>query len=104
MRESEFSQRSDNNPGAFDEARNMIAQMCAALKVHNLPAVGACLAKGEQLYHTGNQETRNAIENVFVFSFTRTFFCDEATRNAVLPVMPAFLYDMYQKQMLNSHI
>ena len=88
----------------YDFARQMLRYTSAQIMDQNIKAAKECLALGERLYQKGNKTIKNAIENVFVYSFSLAFFHDENKREEVIPIVPAFLYDLYKKQVLSSHL
>jgi hypothetical protein len=89
---------------AYDIARQMLRYTSAQIMNHNIKAAKECLALGEKLYQMGNKAIKNAIENVYVYSFSHAFFHDEVKREEVIPIMPVSLYEMYKRQVLNSHL
>jgi hypothetical protein len=89
----------------YDIARQMIRYTADQLRSKNLLAAKKCLTMADNLYNTGNKVIRNAIENVFVYSFSHTFFHDEAKRQSLLALLPANLYTIYKRQMVaGSHL
>lgn len=75
------------------------------LKEHNLLMVKRCFKTAEEIYCKGNTAIKNAIENVFIFSFPAFInVCDKEERNALQAIMPLQLYSVYIQQVLKSGI
>jgi hypothetical protein len=89
---------------AYDIARQMLRYTSTQIMNHNIKAAKECLALSEKLYQKGNKAIKNAIENVFVYSFSHAFFHDENKKEEVIPLMPSSLYELYKRQVLNSHL
>ncbi|MBC7555196.1 MAG: hypothetical protein H7257_14600 [Taibaiella sp.] len=88
---------------AYDIATQMLKYTSQKVVNSNLAAAQDCCQLAEQLYKKGNNIIRNAIENVFVYSLTHTFFHEE-DKNKVNDILPASLYELYRKQLLYSHL
>ena len=84
--------------------RHMLKYTKSQVIKHNLNAAKKCMNLAEELYHKGNHAIRNAIENVYVYSFSHAFFHDEEQVKEVKDIMPDFLYKLYRKQLVNSHL
>src|ERR1700722_11200945 len=70
---------------------------------HNFKMVQQCMALVEKLYDKGNALVKNAIENVFVFSFSTIMARRNAVeRRIVQSYMPSDLYTLYVRQVLKS--
>jgi len=89
---------------AYDVVRQMLKYTTAQVVVHNVQAARQCLKLAENLYHKGNATIKSAIENVYVYSFSHAFFHDEKKRKELMEIVPASLYELYKKQMINSHL
>ena len=89
---------------AYDIVRHMLKYTKSQVIKHNLNAAKKCMALAEQLYHKGNNAIKNAIENVYVYSFSHAFFHDENERKQIIDIVPPFLYRLYQQQVINSHL
>ena len=88
----------------YDVARQMIKYTQSQFVNKNIRGVKKCLKLAEQLYNSGNKVVKNAIENVFVYSFSHTFFHEEEKRKQLVAVLPGSLYSLYKSQVLASHI
>ena len=75
------------------------------MNLHNVPVVINCLSLADSLYNKGNNLVKNAIENVFVFSFSamRTC-CDAAEWKLIQAKIPLALYSVYVNQVSLSGI
>jgi len=89
---------------AYEVVRHLVTYTSSQIVKHNMNAAKKCLALAEQLYNKGNDVVRNAIENVYVYSFSHAFLCDESKKNEVMGIVPSTLYALYKKQVINSHL
>jgi hypothetical protein len=70
---------------------------------HDFKMVQQCMALVEKLYDKGNALVKNAIENVFVFSFSTIMArCNAVEWRIVQSYMPSDLYTLYVRQVLKS--
>ncbi len=88
----------------YDVVRHMLKYTKTQMIRHNLIAAQKCMALAEQLYYKGNNAVKNAIENVFVYSFSHAFFHDADQMKEVLDIVPPSLYRLYRAQVVNSHL
>ena len=89
---------------AYDVVRQLFQYTTSQILKHNINAAKKCFSVAEQLYNLGNTVVKNAIENVYVYSFSQAFFCDESKRKEVMEFLPLPLYELYKKQVINSHL
>lgn len=89
---------------AYDIAKQMIKYTSNQFSTKNMAATQKCLALAEKLYNSGSKAVKNAIENVFVYSFSHSFFHDEEKRQNMLSILPNSLYMLYKKQLISSHL
>jgi hypothetical protein len=89
---------------AYDVVRQMLTYTTSQVVKHNLDAAKKCLLLAAQLYKKGNAHVKNAIENVYVYSFSHAFFHDEEKRKQMMEIIPLPLYELYKKQVINSHL
>jgi hypothetical protein len=70
----------------------------------NIKMLKRCFRAGERLYLKGNEMIKNAVDNVFIFSFSKLFAscADGRERSKIQAVMPAYLYSAYVHQILKS--
>ena len=89
---------------AYDVVRQMLKYTIAQVLNHNLNSAKKCLSLADKLYKKGNTAVKNAIENVYVYSFSHAFFYDESRKKELLDIVPLTLYELYKKQVVNSHL
>jgi hypothetical protein len=94
----------DRSRTVYDIVRHMMKYTKSQVIKHNLNAAKKCMALAEQLYHKGNNAIKNAIENVYVYSFSHAFFHDEKERKEIMDIVPPSLYKLYREQVINSHL
>jgi hypothetical protein len=68
------------------------------IETHNYNVVKRCFLLADKLYSKGNGVVKNAVEIVFVFSFTRMFNNFPAERKQLLAMLPVTLYSVYITQ------
>ncbi len=88
----------------YDVVRHMLKYTKSQLIKHNLNAAKKCMILAEQLYQKGNNAVKNAIENVFVYSFSHAFLHDTDQMKEVMEIVPPSLYKLYRAQVINSHL
>jgi hypothetical protein len=70
---------------------------------HNFSMVKKCMALVETIYEKGNTLVKNAVENVFVYSFSSLIgFCNIVEWRIMQSYMPYGLYTLYLQQVLRS--
>ena len=70
---------------------------------HNFKMLQNCMALVQTIYEKGNLLVKNAIENVFIFSFsTMLARCNTVEWKIVQSYMPSDLYAIYVQQVLKS--
>ena len=70
---------------------------------HNFKMVEKCMGLVETLYTKGNSLVKNAVENVFIFSFSSIMSrCNIVEWRMVQSYMPTDLYALYVQQVLKS--
>ena len=70
---------------------------------HEFKIVEKCMNLVHKLYEQGNALVRNAVENIFIFSFSSMLSrCNIVEWRIVQSYMPADLYALYVKQILKS--
>jgi len=69
----------------------------------NYKMVEKCMALVEKIYEKGNTLVKNAVENIFIFSFsTMLSRCNIVEWRIVQSYMPSDLYRLYVQQVLKS--
>ena len=96
--------KANKSKNVYDIVRQMLKYTRSQVIQHNLNAAQKCMSLAEQLYNKGNNVIKNAIENVFVFSFSHAFFHDEEKKKSIMTIIPDTLYKLYKKQLVNSHL
>lgn len=70
---------------------------------HDFKMVEKCMGLVEALYKKGNTLVRNAVENVFIFSFSSIMSrCNIVEWRIVQSYIPADLYALYIQQVLRG--
>jgi len=70
---------------------------------HNFKMVEKCLDLVEKIYDKGAALVKNAVENIFIFSFSSMrMLCNIVEWRMVQSYMPAGLYALYIQQVLRS--
>lgn len=95
---------SEHSNNAYSVVKQLLQYTTTNIAKHNMNAAKKCLALADQLYRKGNNVVKNAIENVFVFSFSHAFFHKDHNRKDILDIVPPSLYELYRKQLVNSHL
>lgn len=73
-----------------------------AVQDHNVNLARKCFSLAEKLYRNGDAIVKNAIENIFVFSFTSFMPNDRVEKLILQSIIPAPLYAVYMKQVMRS--
>ena len=72
---------------------------------HDLMAAKKCFAITETIYVKGNELVKNAIENVFVYSFSSLMnLCSKDERKQLQAIMPLDLHTAYVQQILKPGV
>ena len=58
----------------------------------------------DQLHRNGDTGIKNAIESIYIYSFSQLLAAEDEQRNMLLSLMPGSLYKLYVKQMLHSNL
>jgi len=88
----------------YDVVRQMLTYTTSQVVKHNIADAKKCMTLAALLYQKGNIDVKNAIENVYVYSFSHAFFHDEDKRKEMMAIIPMQLYELYKKQVINSHL
>jgi hypothetical protein len=73
-----------------------------AVEEHNFNLAKKCFALAETLYRQGDNLVRLLIENSFVYSFSSFMPQNQPERLIIRSIIPARLYDVYMKQVMQS--
>ncbi len=72
-------------------------------KQHDFRAVKKSFATAEKIYSKGNTEVKTAMENVFVYSFSRLLvLCSRYEKKYLQAIMPLCLHTAYVQQIYRS--
>lgn len=92
-----------------EKKQNPYTSMYALLKLtskkaaeHNYKAVKQCFDIADKLYSKGNSVVKNAVENVYVYSFSTIFQLGLAEKKELLAIIPIGLYTIYVNQLHQS--
>ena len=77
---------------------------CQKITEHNTAVVKKCFLLAEMLYDKGNRIVKNAIENVFVYSFSHLPCKDKKATAQIMGLIPGTLYSVYMHQVLKTSI
>ena len=92
-----------NNKGnAYDVMNTLMAFTFKNIKAHNYTVVKRCFKIADKLYNRGNTIVKNAVQNVFVYSFTKMFQNYPAEKQELLAILPMTLYSLYITQVHHS--
>ncbi|HEY4109403.1 DUF7674 family protein [Puia sp.] len=70
---------------------------------HDFKMVGKCMTIMGKLYEKGNAVVRNAVENIFIYSFSTLMCnCNIVEWRMVQSYMPSQLYSVFVEQVLRS--
>ena len=72
---------------------------------HNIQMLKRCFIAAERLCTKGNEMIKNAVNNVFIYSFSMLFSgcANRQERIAIQSVIPSYLYSAYVQQILKSN-
>jgi hypothetical protein len=83
----------------YKEMQHFTDYTRTAIEEHNLILVKKCFRLADKLYGQGDAIVKNAIENIFVYSFS-SFFSRKTVEKMILKsFIPATLYALYTKQL-----
>ena len=95
---------SDTPPSAYQAIQALTDYTRRMALEHNFKMVQQCMALVEKIYNKGNALVKNAVENVFVFSFSTIMSrCNAVEWRIVQSYMPSDLYSLYIRQVLKSN-
>ena len=92
----------------FDPYKSVQCLTDFTLKVahqHNIKMLKRCFMAAERLYIKGNEMIKNAINNVFIYSFSELLAdcTSRQERIKIQSVMPSYLYSAYVQLVLKSN-
>ena len=74
------------------------------IDAQNYKLVKRCFVVIDKLYTRGNSIVKNAIENIFVYSFSRLLFQNKKDMQLILGLIPGSLYALYMHQVIKTGI
>lgn len=92
----DMDENKKNNP--YDLMNTLMAFTCKNINGHNFKIVKRCFQLADKLYNKGNMAVKNAVQNVFVYSFTTMFERYPAEKKQLLAILPITLYSLYIAQ------
>jgi hypothetical protein len=104
MPELAVGSKKDKPQNVYDIMRHLLKYTRSQVIKHNLSAAKKCMTLVSQLYYKGNNVIKNAIENIYVYSFSHAFFHDEEQKKEIMDIVPDTLYKLYRSQVVNSHL
>jgi len=93
---------SNKKSSAFDLMTALIGFTSKNIKEHNYKSVKRCFQIADKLYSRGNSIVKNAVQNVFVYSFTNMFQNYPAEKKQLLAILPITLYSLYISQIYHN--
>ncbi len=87
---------------AYDTMNTLISFTFKNIKEHNFKMVKRCFKIADKLYSKGNAMVKGAIENVFVYSFTKMFLSYPLEKQKLLSMLPITLYSLYISQIYHK--
>jgi len=92
--------------GGQHNAADMVSALtsftCSKIREHNYSAVRRSFTVAEKLFSKGNEAVKNAIESIFVYSFTRMFMTYPEEKPKLLSLIPMTLYTLYISQVCHK--
>ena len=83
---------------AYDMMNTLTAFTCQNINEHNYNVVKRCFQMADKLYSKGNTMVKNAVENVFVYSFSKMLNTYPAEKKQLFAIIPITLYSLYIAQ------
>jgi hypothetical protein len=94
---------SDTRPSAYQAIQCLTDYTRRMAIEHDFNKVKNCLNFVQKIYTEGNAIVRNAVENIFIFSFSSLLAnCNRVEWRIVQSYMPSDLYTLYVRQVLKS--
>ncbi|PQJ12622.1 hypothetical protein CJD36_002450 [Flavipsychrobacter stenotrophus] len=87
---------------AYDLLGSLTTFTCKNINDHNYRSVKRAFQIADKLYAKGNGVVKNAVENVFVYSFTRMFNTYPNEKKELLAILPITLYTIYMAQVCHK--
>jgi hypothetical protein len=74
------------------------------IESRNYNVVKRCFLVADKLYSRGDTKVKNAVENVFVYAFSRLLCLNKNEKCVILGLIPGSLYTLYVHQVLKTGI
>ena len=87
---------------AYDAMNTLCVFTCKNIDQRNYRVVKRCFKVADKLYSKGNTIVKNAVQNVFVYSFTKMFQSYPAEKKELMAILPISLYSLYITQLYHS--
>lgn len=106
LEESLPEMSSDLSPKDKKDAYSLIKALAAFtfknVKAHNYQVAKRCFMIADKFHRKGNTVVKSAIQNVFIYSFSRMFQSTEEDKKQLLRIIPVTLYSLYVMQMCHK--
>jgi len=89
---------SEAHDTAYQQMNVLTAFTRKNIQEHDYKTVKRCFKLADKLYSKGNAVVKNAVQNVFVYSFTNIFQTCNKEKTTVLAMLPMSLYTIYITQ------
>ncbi len=87
------------NCNVYEIMHTLTDVTCENIKKHDFKMVKKCFNVADKLYCKGNAAVKNAVQNVFVYSFTPMFQKYPEEKKQLLALIPVTLYSLYVAQL-----
>ena len=87
---------------AYKLMSELVNFTCNNIGAHNYRVVKRCFQVADKLYNNGNETVKTAVNNVFVYSFTKMFQAYSSEKNRLFALIPISLYSLYIKQVCHN--
>ncbi len=91
--------KTEANDTAYQQMNVLTAFTRKNIQAHDYKTVKRCFKVADRLYSKGNTVVKNAVQNVFVYSFTNIFQTCNREKTTVLALLPMSLYTIYITQL-----
>ena len=90
-------------PALFSTLQSLTDQAKRLAFQHDLVGLKSCMNLVQQIYKTGNDAVKNAVENIFIFAFSSILpHCHQVEWRLVQSCMPTELYTLYIRQVTKA--
>lgn len=96
-----------NTPGTLPAVFNAIQELTDQAKrlafQHDFAGLKNCMIRVQKIYRSENAAVKNAVENIFIFSFSSILpHCNQVEWRLVQSCMPTELYYLYVRQVTKA--